>query len=569
MLSHLCTRFFLAFFVSSSVLALGSRKPASLSCPKVQITSSLDPPLSAAELRWICGDPESAAYKDVPLYQAAFHLRSFLDRRGYTGADLKIRDGVLVVDPGKPVRLEKIDIAPSDDRLLKVANRYLRQILRPSLLNILESSLQRRLLETGYSCAVVSSTARDNTVNLRVERGPLRDFSGLRADAIAGLKPEALIRFQPFEATTIYDIRLLELYEKRLARDNVVQGTYFKENCKVAGSPIEQSFLLGPPRTLRFGVGVDTENGPLLQTSWRHHRFSDMAAQASFTLQASLVQQSLTSRAEYFPWASRPRLSISPELNLVHERRDKVTQISNTIEALTTKTWEVASAKWSLGAGPAFVSTWFRTDAEPHFIQESSLSLRARAEVRSYSYEIFDAHPQAGLLIGLSTEYRDPALGFPDQTLKISGDGRFIQPLGYCGKGRCIAALRVSRSQTWTTSENLEGLPPSLKTYLGGFESLRGFKPLAAPDNKGNGGLSSVSSGTELRGVDILVSNWEPYVFFDIGAVSSDIGDVEKEVLHASGLGLRWTSPIGLVQAYLAKPSLGSFYFYAAFGGEF
>jgi translocation and assembly module TamA len=561
--------FYCAILTSLVGCATASRLPASAPCAKIQIEGALSPPLNNSELRWICGDPENAAYRDVPLYQAAFHLRAFLDNRGYVKAQINIKDGTLVVDPGKQVRIESVSLVPDDASLSRIASRFKGSVLRPALLNSLESTIKRQLLETGYSCATVSSLANGADVTLKIAKGARRNFEHFEVDPIPGLLPEALLRFRPFKAKTLYDVRLLELYEKRLLRDNVVQGTYFKENCKENESPIVQSFLLGPPRTLRFGVGVDTENGPLLQASWRHHRFSKMAAQASFTLQASLVEQSLITRSEYFPWPERPRLSLAPQLKISRTKTEDLVELTHAVEAVGTRTWDSAQAKWSLGAGPAFITNWYQSAENSRFRQESSVALIARSEMRTHSFEIFDAHPQDGSLVALSGEYRDPTLGFPDRTFRIAAEARTLAGLGDCGRGRCVGALRLSASNTWTSSSSLATLPPSLKTYLGGFESLRGFGPQSIPNNEGLGALSSAATGVELRGVDLILPKWEPYAFFDFGSVGVNSNELDSQIYSTLGLGLRWSSPIGLVQGYLSRPSVGDFYAYAAFGGEF
>ncbi len=549
--------------------ATASRQPARAPCAKIQILSPISPPLNASELRWICGDTENAAYRDVPLYQAAFHLRAFLDNRGYVKSQINIKDGTLVVEPGQQVRVESVSINPPDASLSRIAARFKGKVLRPSLLNSLESTLKRKLLETGHSCASVSSQSNGADVSLKIVKGAQRNFEKFQVDPILGLLPEALLRFRPFEATTLYDVRYLELYERRLQRDNVVQGTFFKENCKENESPIEQSFLIGPPRTLRFGVGVDTESGPLLQASWRHHRFSKMAAQASFTLQASLLEQSLIARSEYFPWPSRPRLSIAPQLKISRRQTEDLVELTQAVEAVSSRTWDTARAKWSLGAGPAFITNWYQSLENSRFRQESSMALVARSEMRTHAFEIFEAHPQDGSLVAFSAEYRDPTLGFPDRTFRVAAEARTLASLGVCGRGRCVGALRLLGSNTWTSSSSLASLPPSLKTYLGGFENLRGFGPQSIPDNKGLGALSSAATGFELRGVDLIIPKWEPYAFFDFGSVGVNSNRLGTELYSTLGLGLRWSSPVGLVQGYLSRPSVGDFYAYAAFGGEF
>jgi outer membrane translocation and assembly module TamA len=562
--------YFASFSVAVSSHALGVRRPTEPLCDEVQISRAIDPPLTNAEIRWLCGDPENSAYESIPPYQGAFHLRAFLDRRGYIRAEIDIQDGILRVDPGEAVELEKTDVSPAYERLEEIASSFKGQIVRPKLLNSLEHALQRELLETGYSCASVSSLARGSEVSLSVKRGPVRDFGHLQIEEIPGIRSEALIRFRPFKEENLYDIRLLELYEKRLLRENIVQGTYFQENCRDAPPhPITQSFLLGPPRTLRFGIGIDTENGPYLQAAWRNHRYSNMASQLGLILQTSLSQQSLMGRSDLFFWPQRPRLSLQPQLRLVRVRTQDVTEISNTVGVDLARTWDGSGARWTLASGPAFVTNWFSTRAEDFFRRQSSIALVGRSEFRTHRYEAYDAHPQDGSLVKLFVEYRDPALGFVDQTFKLSGEGRIIRPLGVCGDGRCVGAFRSSLSNTWTTATALEGLPPSLKTYLGGYDSLRGYGLRAIPDNNGLGALSSATAGLELRGVDVIANNWEPFAFYDFGAVGFSSLSLEGPLYSALGLGIRWSSPIGLVQGYIARPLTGGIYAFAAFGGEF
>ncbi|MEO5668525.1 MAG: POTRA domain-containing protein, partial [Bdellovibrionota bacterium] len=193
-------------------VANGSRRPnSSTPCSQVRIEGEITPKLNDSELRWICGDSKSAAYRDVPPYQAAFHMRSFLDNRGYVLAEFKIENGILVVHPGEAVKVATIEVTPPDAKLEQIAGRFRGKPLRPSLLNAMESSLQRQLLETGYSCATVASQARAGDVSLKVVPGPMSDFSAFSADSIPGLESEALERFRPFEKDSTYDIRLVEL----------------------------------------------------------------------------------------------------------------------------------------------------------------------------------------------------------------------------------------------------------------------------------------------------------------------------------------------------------------------
>ncbi len=105
--------------------------------------------------------------------------------------------------------------------------------------------------------------------------------------------------------------------------------------------------------------------------------------------------------------------------------------------------------------------------------------------------------------------------------------------------------------------ESRDRLPADQRLYAGGGGSLRGYAyqmagPLA-PDNRPLGGRSLLQFGTELR---IKITDTIGLVpFVEAGNVyQSTLPDVGKELLYDTGLGLRYTTPLGPVQLDLATP---------------
>ncbi len=560
---------FLLFILFPSYVL--SAKSARSACEQIVFESAPNPPLRDSEMRWICGDPQNSAYSDVPLFQASIHLKAFLEDRAYLNPVLKIEHGVLNVEPGEKTYVKSFSLTSSDPFLLKRLETFKGRALSPSLLNEIQESLARVLHERGYPCATVKAISFGERIDLQVQNGMFSDFSSLSPKKIKGLYPESLLRFRPFKAKDPYDIKLLELYRKRLLRRELVQGTYFENNCRSQDKDfvIQQSFLVGPPRSFRFGLGVNTEVGPLLSASWTHNRFGPMASLFEIQTQISFFEQSLQGQARIFPWRNIPRMALLPNMNFKRRKIDTLVEISDTLSVLGESSWDSNVARTNLSLGPAFVTNWFRGEDDVEFRRESSLAFLFRSEWRTHSYEYYDFHPQSGHLLNFAIEHRDPSLGFTERTTKLEIEDHNIFGLGHCARGQCVFAMRALASATLSEASDLSELPPSLKTYLGGFSTLRGFKPDSIPGNKGLGALTGVAWGMELRGVDLYWPGWEPYLFWDAGATGARTLTVKMPLYQSLGAGLRWNSPIGMVQGYVARSVPGRYYFFAALGAEF
>jgi translocation and assembly module TamA len=103
-----------------------------------------------------------------------------------------------------------------------------------------------------------------------------------------------------------------------------------------------------------------------------------------------------------------------------------------------------------------------------------------------------------------------------------------------------------------TQSEFLE-LPPSVRFFAGGDESVRGFdyESLGPVDDEGNviGGRNLLTASVEYE--RHLHGNFFGAVFIDAGN-AFDGSDIDAAV--GAGLGLIWRSPVGPLRLYLAHP---------------
>jgi len=132
--------------------------------------------------------------------------------------------------------------------------------------------------------------------------------------------------------------------------------------------------------------------------------------------------------------------------------------------------------------------------------------------------------------------------------LQASAQGKLIR--SFAGRFRFITRLQVGHTET----DQLRKLPPTIRFFAGGDQSVRGygFQELGPLDEAGNviGGEDLLTGSVELeyRFLEkwMFLEKWGVAVFYDTGnAMRSFSGSLEE----GAGVGLRWVSPIGPIRA--------------------
>ena len=104
-----------------------------------------------------------------------------------------------------------------------------------------------------------------------------------------------------------------------------------------------------------------------------------------------------------------------------------------------------------------------------------------------------------------------------------------------------------------TLVDDIADLPPSLRFYAGGDQSVRGYayKSIGPADSAGNifGAKNLLSYSLELERK--LFGNWSAALFFDSGDAMNSL--TELHMRNGTGIGLRWTAPFGQVRLDVAE----------------
>ena len=103
-----------------------------------------------------------------------------------------------------------------------------------------------------------------------------------------------------------------------------------------------------------------------------------------------------------------------------------------------------------------------------------------------------------------------------------------------------------------TLKDEFDELPPSVRFFVGGDRSIRGydFESLGPRNDLGKviGGAHLIETSVEVD--HVVRGNWSLAGFVDSGSAFNE----RPEFFTGVGLGLRWQSPVGPIRVDLATP---------------
>lgn len=150
----------------------------------------------------------------------------------------------------------------------------------------------------------------------------------------------------------------------------------------------------------------------------------------------------------------------------------------------------------------------------------------------------------------ISFEASDKRWLSTDDLLKIYGHAKILRTYNH---HQFIASAELGAIYT----DSIYNIPSSMRFFTGGDQSVRGYdyESIAPTDDQGYlvGGLYLAVASLEYRFP--VSENWKMAVFADAGTATDDFSE---DISIGSGLGAVWTSPVGPIRIYLAKPFIGA-----------
>jgi len=146
----------------------------------------------------------------------------------------------------------------------------------------------------------------------------------------------------------------------------------------------------------------------------------------------------------------------------------------------------------------------------------------------------------------ISFEASDERWLSSDDLVKMYGQAKFLRTYN---RHQFIASTELGAIYT----DSIYNVPSSMRFFTGGDQSVRGYdyESIAPTDQQGYlvGGLYLAGVSLEYRFP--VSQNWRVALFADAGTATDDFSE---DISIGSGLGAIWSSPVGPIRIYLAKP---------------
>ncbi len=548
-------------------------------CPGVVFTGAKIA-LSAGERRLVCGDPDSEAWKDVPMAEARRFLRAFLQQRAYHHPVFTVTDGRLVVDPGQitPVkRLQGDGLPPGVD--LSKRRGIVGAPLTPALLNKVKAVLIDELQNRGYPCPEVamSADARAGEVRARFLGGVIHNASPIEEPALSSFDPAVFRRFEAFQRTQPLNLRLLTLTSKRIVGEALFLNSSYDVICGTEGVRIIHRVASAPPRLIRLGVGIDTEGFASVRARWNHSRIGWRASTAEATLFASKREESFDALMHIYPQPSS-RLYLLPHALAAHSDEPNYDTLSASVQLAPGFTWDDQALHVDFNAGPALEYADTRRGIGPQ--RSIFQSFDTHLAVMSHLFEYYLREPRNGFHAELDTASRVSQLqsSLTANRLRLATEklwnvGDFDPAMFVLGARGWAGTTLVGGSDA-----TLSQLPPAMRFFIGGDSDFRGVGPGELSDERGF--LTAVYEGLELRADDLLPYRIQPLFFIDAAMGGRESLHIDPDVYYAPGFGARWSTFVGSFRASLARnliwhrdpatiPGSPHWQFFFSYGREF
>ena len=466
---------------------------------------------------------------------------------------------VVNVDPGEPVRYRNVnlDIAgeaaddPAFDAFLVPAPFSPGDVVRHSSFDRLKQSLQiisadRGYVEADFSASSLQIWPEDGIADatLSLSSGPRYDVGEIEIEQ-AFLEPRivtALIQELkpgvPFSSEAV----------SRAYRDLSDSGFFGRidvspqfDDAQDGRIPIRVSLQPGTRLEYTFGIGASTDIGLRFRAGYRNNRLNKKGHRIIGDLGISPVVQGIT--AEY-------------RIPLADPRREWFS-IAAALSAEETDTFDSELQRIGVRWTKAMSRTWLRTLSvdftnESFNIGDDVDTRRSIVPAVAFDHKLADRDvmPRAGRRLGIELRGTDPALGSQNAFLRSSVWARWIKSFGNGNR------LLLRFNGGMLTTDSFDRLPPTIRFFAGGDESVRGFdyESLGPKDEDGNviGGhrlaVASIEYERHLKG------NWYGALFLDAGN-AFDGTDFDPAI--GVGPGLKWVSPLGPIRAYIGVPLEG------------
>jgi translocation and assembly module TamA len=492
--------------------------------------------------------------------QRALEPFGYYDAQVSTAMEKMEKDEALIrvkVIPGEPFRVTALNVrvtGPGEQNpdLKQLAASFplkVGDVLNQVKYQKAKEEMRIKALNFGYLGAEYVSHAirmhrgeRKAEIELLLETGPKYMFGEVIWEGSQLYPPAFLERFldfktgEPYSESKIYQTQVNLINSDRFASVNIRADKDEAQDYRV---PVRIQIAPSAPKRLRPGVGYSTDFGP--RVSLRYQDLNTFGRGHEFTTDLSIAE-SRQALSSYYSFPGRGHIDNRMNLKAGFQRE--------LLDAYDDMLWTLEGEQArSLGygiVGSAYLQ--FRQENFSESGQKGS-STFIMPGLRFSQRRIDDLiRPHKGFRYNLETRGSGRTLGAETNFLQFLGSGNLLIPL----TARLSLIPRVQLGVTWQ-KDPLTDIPPSLRFYAGGDNSVRGYayQSLGPKDANGNviGGKNLLVGSLELEYA--VTKNWSMAFFYDAGNAFNNFEDLTWP--QSAGLGVRYYTPVGPIRVDLAR----------------
>ncbi len=497
--------------------------------------------------------------------KAPEQTRLALEPYGYYNARVSSRiegsDGnyrlLVAVVPGEPVRLTRVELLLEGPGAGEAALRRLAAsfplarggvLLQPEYERA-KSALKSQAVELGYLDADfsrheirIASGAVAASIGLTLKTGERYLFDEARIEGAPDFPPAYLRRFlafkkgEPFSYAKLGETQLNFSNSERFKSVAIVPE---KERADGLRVPVLVKLVAAPRRTLRPGVGYGTDTGGRFTVHFRDLNLFHLGHEMDLNLYAAQRLQGFAAR---YTRPSPLDLKSSTSLQLNIQQEDVTTYVSRLVSLELDQNRSFGRGE----LGTAYV----KIQQENFTVGDESSASRLVLPGLRFSKENFDnlIRPGRGYRYSLDLRGAHPYLGSDTALAQFIVEGTALLPLPW----RLSLHLKT-KSALSLLSDPLADIPPSIRFFAGGDQSVRGFsyQSLGPRDASGQvvGGRNLLTGSVEIERA--LFEKWGVSLFHDAGNAFNDFS--KMQLRQGVGVGVHYYTPVGGLNLSLAK----------------
>lgn len=473
----------------------------------------------------------------------------------YSIADFKSNtDATVVLDiqAGPAIFIAKVDIkisgeAESDPTFIKLikSSQIKGDVLNQGRYDALKSSIQSLAIRRGYfdgkyivSRLEIATGLNEAFIVLHFDSGQRYKFGEVTYKN-SQINESRLDSMQTFKEGDPYLVTDLGAFNQQLSNTGWFTSALVETDLKAMHqNKVPISVLLDPAPRNRFetGVGYSSDTGARLKVVWGKPWFNSRGQSINTDLYISKPQQKLESTY---------KIPLEDVLRDLYQLRVGLENLDNN----DTKSLEFTA---SFSRHWKYDNTWQRilylrmlySDfTQAQVSDRSNLILPGVnfSRIRSRG----GAMPYWGDKQSITFEMADPVWGSDISLSRLIAESVWIRSIN--DNNRILVRGNVGAINT----KEFNRVPPSLRFFVGGDNSIRGYgyQSISSRDSQGQLEGSSYMTTGSLEYNYRVMGNWWASVFTDGGDAWTNGKPMWKT---SAGLGVRWVSPIGPIRMDIA-----------------